>query len=468
MAFTHTCNASGLWSEDALDVLAKFPMVNTERFMGQHKACFAKHRNQWGPPGGWLNQTHGNPTCPTAASGSVHLPGCNCTTEEAPVGLTTDADGTFVEDHTLAAMKQLKARNPNISTIFYHDSARMWTNDQVDAWGRTPKQAVRYWNPTVYRVDDAIVEQHPEWTLKNRSGGFVWDNYANNHIYNFVEPDVQRLWAEVCINATLSGAADGCFADDASIGFDAHGIGHAGWMDIVREWNTTNETAQAWVKGHQNALTMLNAALGNGTLIANGGVNPNANGFMMETAMPGSMIPTIQASVKAGLVNQVHTNMYDAGANPDVRDALAAFLIATGPLTYFSGPYGWQISQTWSDPLGIADVRRRWLPEFDKPLGEAISEGVYNNITHIYAREFASGTNVTFNTTSNRGKIVWANDRSVTQGPGCIGKSCVQCQPPLYEKGSARAGTGGCNCAAKDCGGYLACKCAEPLFSALT
>ena len=66
-----------------------------------------------------------------------------------------------------------------------------------------------------------------------------------------------------------------------------------------------------------------------------------------------------QASVRNGIVNQVHTNMvraasvaaaaaatvgadtlllcrkqYDAGGNPDVRDALAAFLIATGPLSH--------------------------------------------------------------------------------------------------------------------------------------
>ena len=42
-----------------------------------------------------------------------------------------------------------------------------------------------------------------------------------------------------------------------------------------------------------------------------------------------------------------------------------------GPLAYFSGPFGWQIAQSYDDPIGIWDVRKRWLPEFDKPLGEA-------------------------------------------------------------------------------------------------
>jgi hypothetical protein len=90
--------------------------------------------------------------------------------------------------------------------------------------------------------------------------------------------------------------------------------------------------------------------------------------------------------------NQVHTNYYSGGANPDVRDALAAFLIATGPLAFFSGPYGWQIYQTWEDPLGIQDVRQRWLPEFDKALGEAEGLGVLNNTTSVWTRSFASGT----------------------------------------------------------------------------
>ena len=119
MAFTHTCNVSGLWSEEALNVLSKFPMVNIERFMGQHQRCFERHRSQWGPPGCWLNNTHGNPACNTGVSGA-HPVGCNCSCEEAPVGSTVDARGLYVEDHTLAALRQLKDRNPNISTIFYH------------------------------------------------------------------------------------------------------------------------------------------------------------------------------------------------------------------------------------------------------------------------------------------------------------------------------------------------------------
>ena len=66
---------------------------------------------------------------------------------------------------------------------------------------------------------------------------------------------------------------------------------------------------------------------------------------------------------------------------------------------------------------------------------------------------------VEFNQTTGRGTIWWS-DGTVTRGPGCVGTSCVTCLPPLYEKGNAAAGTGGCSCAAMDCGGYSACKCA--------
>ena len=133
--------------------------------------------------------------------------------------------------------------------------------------------------------------------------------------------------------------------------------------------------------------------------------------------------------------------------NADVRDALAAFLIGTGPYQYFSGPYGWQIDQTCADPLGINDIKRRWLPEFDKPLGAATASGasLYDNVTRISTRTFGAGTTVTFNHTDNRGTIKWS-DGTVTQGPGCpsTAAKCTNCYPPLYEKGNLADGTGGC------------------------
>jgi hypothetical protein len=87
----------------------------------------------------------------------------------------------------------------------------------------------------------------------------------------------------------------------------------------------------------------------------------------------------------------------------------------------------------------------QWLPEFDKPLGEAKSLAVYDPATTIYTRSFGAGTTVTFNRTDGRGVISWS-DGTVTAGPGCPGTAprCLNCLPPLYEKGSLAEGTGGC------------------------
>ena len=125
MAFTHTCNMTGPWSEEALDVLAKFPLVTVERFMGQFSHCPPNHT--------WA---HGAPV--------------GCATEEGPMGPTPATTGQYVEDHAMAALRQIKERSGGkAATIFYHDSGRMWTNDQPSGMGRVPPQSSAYWNPTV-------------------------------------------------------------------------------------------------------------------------------------------------------------------------------------------------------------------------------------------------------------------------------------------------------------------------------
>ena len=133
------------------------------------------------------------------------------------MGLTANARGLYMEDHAVAACRQLKTRNRNTTTIFYHDSANMWTNDQPAGFGRIGQQP-RFWNPTVLRADDDVVAHHPEWLLRNSSGGFVFDHYANNHVLDHSCDAAQRRWVEVCVNATRSGAVDGCFADFPNVG----------------------------------------------------------------------------------------------------------------------------------------------------------------------------------------------------------------------------------------------------------
>ena len=84
-------------------------------------------------------------------------------------------------------------------------------------------------------------------------------------------------------------------------------------------------------------------------------------------------------------------------ATADITDTLAAFLIGMNKYSYYQCSNGWQ----WPDAWNI------WHKEFDKPLGEPLAPAIKKN--GVYSRSFKSGTNVTFDTSTNKGKIVWGS-----------------------------------------------------------
>ena len=65
--------------------------------------------------------------------------------------------------------------------------------------------------------------------------------------------------------------------------------------------------------------------------------------------------------------------------------------------SYYACSTGWQ----WPDNWNV------WYPDYDKPLGEPLGDAVKTN--GVYKRGFKSGTNVTFDTKTNTGKIEWAS-----------------------------------------------------------
>ena len=97
MAFTHTCNQSGPWSEAALDVISRFPLFNHERFMAQHQRCFEL-----------CGAAMGQRNNPCAAS---------CWPEEGPVGRTNWTNGLYADDHLIAGCKQLKASDNRLQKM---------------------------------------------------------------------------------------------------------------------------------------------------------------------------------------------------------------------------------------------------------------------------------------------------------------------------------------------------------------
>ena len=74
MSFFHSCNESGLFSDEALDTIAKFPFVTVEKGQGYN-----------------------------------------------------DGSGDYAETKIVAQLKAVKDRNPNISTVFYMNSVLSWS-----------------------------------------------------------------------------------------------------------------------------------------------------------------------------------------------------------------------------------------------------------------------------------------------------------------------------------------------------
>ncbi len=115
-----------------------------------------------------------------------------------------------------------------------------------------------------------------------------------------------------------------------------------------------------------------------------------------------------------------------AHADYDVRNSLASFLLHVRPMGFFSGPDAWAIEQgpgTEASATGLDDIVRRWLPEFDRPLGPPTTNMTCTNATltgspPICTRKFSSGTEVIWNGTAGQGTIKWA-DGNVSRGPEC-------------------------------------------------
>ena len=66
--------------------------------------------------------------------------------------------------------------------------------------------------------------------------------------------------------------------------------------------------------------------------------------------------------------------------------------------SYYACSTGWQYPDNWNV----------WYPEYSKPLGQPLGAAVKKN--GVYSRKFKSGTNVTFDTATNTGQIVWGSN----------------------------------------------------------
>lgn len=346
MSFFHACNESGLFSEAALDVITKFPMVTIEKgqgFLADDCADF-------------------NTTFPCA---------------EAKIA---------------AQCRAVKQRKPSIATVFYMNSVLDWY----------------FYHMHLRVADTPSFELHDSTTGKPvlTSG----DKHFNPPkggmlVYNHADEGMRDFWFDVCLNATKDGSVDGCFSDSSQPGSHKtsthlNAADEAAFEDgkVATMSRVTKAFGGTPGKPYKGST---------GVLLGKRYNQSGINAFQIEFFEANKeSIETLMAGVANGYLVQAHAGVDSApstkGCNDlaAMTDVVAAFLIGAGEYSYFgSGP--------WISP-NLADVEQRWCDSlFARPIGRPLGAASLDG--HVYRRSFAAGTNVTFNTQNNRGHIDFAS-----------------------------------------------------------
>lgn len=193
----------------------------------------------------------------------------------------------------------------------------------------------------------------------------------------------------MCLNLTSSGVIDGCGAD-------------ASWQDGSTQasgWGIDLETAAEWNKGHKNMMRNTTALLQDGILVGKEAyeVGDYVNAALCESCPATN--GTIQLLQNLTLTSKrLGKRLIYECHGKGVLDEVAAFLIGFGKYHYY-GFGGWNNGMSASN---------HWMNGiFDKPLGVP-EEPTYNHTSKVWTRVFKTGTKVTFDLNSNKGKIEWA------------------------------------------------------------
>ena len=205
-------------------------------------------------------------------------------------------------------------------------------------------------------------------------------------VFDFANPAARAFFMSDCVNATLSGAVDGCYMDRAT-----------GVSPVV---NLSTAQAQEYEAGHITMLSDLQVTLGDGPVVGNGAYGPPHDQAAIAFAMLEEFSPIrvggkgnltdLFTGVRNGRGLQVHT------MTAPTENIIAAFLIGAGPRCYFG--FG-----SWSTVYD--DLSHRWSPLFDLPLGPPLGDAVLDEASGTYRRQFTHGVNVSFDITTGQGKV---------------------------------------------------------------
>jgi hypothetical protein len=259
-----------------------------------------------------------------------------------------------------------------------------------------------YFRPAEFLESSSHSDKRSSYLLLNTSGLPAVESWSHCHVYDHSKAKVRQFWKEMCLNLTATGFIDGCGAD-----FSA--LEHNRWSShttdyIEKSLGLDTEKAQAWNEGHRQMMqeTMVALQQIGGYLIGKDSfeLGDHVNGALQESCPPqNSTIRMLQnltstaQRLNQSLIYQCHTFHL-------TESILAVFLCGAGPDHYITMG-GWK----W-DRAGFPS---HWDPAFEKPLGEPFSAAIYDPVTTVWSRHFASGSVVTFNATSNEGRIRWAD-----------------------------------------------------------
>ena len=222
-------------------------------------------------------------------------------------------------------------------------------------------------------------------------------------VFDFGSARMRQLFIEECVNATKTGVVDGCFADRAVDGTPTDSGNDTFPCDSVHscryKLGLSDDTARAYFNGHVQVLTDLQAALGDGPLIANHAYGP-PHDAMLPGSVSFSMIEGFgpnNASITQLRDNAANGRGVQEHAGRADESSIAAFLVGAGHRAYF-GLGGWGTSSQKA-------LDDHWQTPFEWPLGAPVSDGVYDSDGGGVWTRRCEHVNVTFRLRGGTGAI---------------------------------------------------------------
>ena len=273
-----------------------------------------------------------------------------------------DVDNVDDEDEMAVTMKAVKAINPSVSTYFYMDAFKA--------------------RPQMTRMARQVLEYN--YSLQDANGDSV--KYRGYYIFDVSRTEVRKWWLNTCLNATTFANGDGCFCDASAT------------TNVTLTPSLPQSRVDALIAGIENLTREVQDALGEDKLLIGKKTGqPYVKAAQIEYFYNSNdSIKWLMAGANLGKVVQAHVPV-NVSCTSDLTDYIAAFLIGAEKYCYF-GCGNWHAEGDDTTPF-------MWHPEYDKPLGAPTGPAKYE--AGVWARSFASGTEVTFDAKSGKGTIKW-------------------------------------------------------------